>query len=315
MGLHLGDGEPGAARQGAGHGGGARQRRAPGRRARKEPAVPGILLGDELYARTLHVFVGSDVDVACPMCGVGPTGPMPKLKPFRVAGHFYTGMYEFDSKFAYVSLPEAQKFLGMLGEVTGIEVRTDDAERAREVADELARARPRLRRPVVGGAQPGALLGAQAGEDRHVPRAHVHHPGGVVLDLLQPDHGRRREGARDRHPEDHWRQDGAIMRVFILRGLVHRPAGHDIRAGLGLAGTCWALDFGLPLDPDVYYIDSLPVAMDPIAIAMVAVNLLAQGHQLHRDPVPVVPGGAHAPGRRPALRIARARQSTVVPLR
>ena len=66
------------------------------------PAVPGILLGEELYEHNLRVFIGSDVDVACPLCGVGPTGPMPKLKPFRVAGHFYSGMYEFDSKLAYV---------------------------------------------------------------------------------------------------------------------------------------------------------------------------------------------------------------------
>ena len=64
--------------------------------------LPGILLGEELYQRILRVFMGSEVDVACPMCGVGPVGPMPKLKPFRVAGHFYTGMYEFDSKLAYV---------------------------------------------------------------------------------------------------------------------------------------------------------------------------------------------------------------------
>ena len=37
--------------------------------------LPGILLGEELYQHILRVFVGSEVDVACPMCGVGPTGP------------------------------------------------------------------------------------------------------------------------------------------------------------------------------------------------------------------------------------------------
>ena len=31
--------------------------------------VPGILLGEELYERMLRVFLGSEVDVACPMCG------------------------------------------------------------------------------------------------------------------------------------------------------------------------------------------------------------------------------------------------------
>ena len=101
--------------------------------------LPGILLGEELYQHILRVFVGSEVDVACPMCGVGPVGPMPKLKPFRVAGHFYTGMYEFDSKLAYVSLRDAQKFLGMEGEVTGIEIRTTTPEAAIAVASEITR--------------------------------------------------------------------------------------------------------------------------------------------------------------------------------
>jgi len=48
--------------------------------------LPGILMGEELFQHILRVFVGSEVDVACPLCGVGPVGPMPKLKPFRVAG-------------------------------------------------------------------------------------------------------------------------------------------------------------------------------------------------------------------------------------
>ena len=98
------------------------------------PVLPGILLGDELYARTLRVYMGSDVDVACPMCGVGPTGPVPKMRPFRVAGHFYTGMYEFDSKLAYAALPDVQKFMGTPGEITGIEIRTRNPDAAREVA-------------------------------------------------------------------------------------------------------------------------------------------------------------------------------------
>jgi lipoprotein-releasing system permease protein len=44
---------------------------------------------------------------------------------------------------------------------------------------------------------------------------------------------------------------------------------------LGIA-TCVGLkSFGLPLDSDVYYIDRLPVSMDPIAISLVAFAGLA----------------------------------------
>src|SRR5262249_23919288 len=115
------------------------ERPGPGAEPAPKKVLPGVLLGEELFAHTLRGYMGSDVDIACPMCGIGPIGPMPKLKSFRVAGHFYTGMYVFDSKLAYVSLAEAQKLLGVQGEVTGIEVHTRTPEIARDVADEIAR--------------------------------------------------------------------------------------------------------------------------------------------------------------------------------
>src|SRR5205085_5635543 len=73
-------------------------------------------------------------------CGVGPTGPIPNQKTFRVVGLFKTGMYEFDTKIAYTALPAAQKFLSVPGEITGIEVRTSHLDRVPEVADQIRRA-------------------------------------------------------------------------------------------------------------------------------------------------------------------------------
>ena len=40
---------------------------------------------------------------------------MPKSRPFRVAGIFYSGMYEYDSKFVYILLDEAQRFFNVKG--------------------------------------------------------------------------------------------------------------------------------------------------------------------------------------------------------
>src|SRR5262249_32160653 len=99
---------------------------------------PGILLGTEL-AKNLRVYPGDDVDVACLACGIGPTGPLPNQKTFRVAGIFKTGMYEFDTKIAYAALPDAQKFLSLPGEITGIEIKTHDVYKAEQVADRLRR--------------------------------------------------------------------------------------------------------------------------------------------------------------------------------
>src|SRR6185436_12751517 len=46
-----------------------------GKKAKKEKPeiLPAIILGEELYAHTLRVFIGSEVEVACPMCRMGPT--------------------------------------------------------------------------------------------------------------------------------------------------------------------------------------------------------------------------------------------------
>src|SRR5262249_8084088 len=98
--------------------------------------VPGILLGYEL-AKNLRVYPGDDVDVACLACGIAPTGPLPNLKTFRVAGIFKTGMFEFDSKIAYTTIEDAQKFLSLPGEITGVEVKTYNLSTAEKVADRL----------------------------------------------------------------------------------------------------------------------------------------------------------------------------------
>ena len=56
-------------------------------------ALPGLLVGKEL-AKHLHLLVGDKINVISPMGNITPLGMMPKMKPFRVAGIFNTGMFE-----------------------------------------------------------------------------------------------------------------------------------------------------------------------------------------------------------------------------
>jgi lipoprotein-releasing system permease protein len=71
--------------------------------------LPGILLGEEL-AHSLKVFVGDRVHIINPIGrGTGPLGmPMPDVKAFRVAGIYYSGMYEYDTKWTYITIEDAQ---------------------------------------------------------------------------------------------------------------------------------------------------------------------------------------------------------------
>lgn len=98
--------------------------------------IPGIVLGKEL-ARSLGAAEGDTVYVISPKGMISPFGHMPTMKRFRVAAHFESGFYEYDSSLAYVHLKEAQKMLRMDDTVTGIEVRVDNIYAADQFARDI----------------------------------------------------------------------------------------------------------------------------------------------------------------------------------
>ena len=104
----------------------------------KEGDPPGIILGIEL-AKHLSVSLNDSIQVISPLGTVTPMGMMPKMKRFRVKGIFYSGMYEFDNTMAYVSLESAQKFFSMGDRVTGIEIKTNDMYKVKEIGREIRR--------------------------------------------------------------------------------------------------------------------------------------------------------------------------------
>jgi lipoprotein-releasing system permease protein len=107
-------------------------------RGGKEGDPPGIILGVEL-AKHLSVSLNDSIQVISPLGTVTPMGMMPKMKRFRVKGIFYSGMYEFDNTMAYVSLESAQKFFSMGDRVTGIEIKTNDIYKVKEIGREIRR--------------------------------------------------------------------------------------------------------------------------------------------------------------------------------
>ena len=104
----------------------------------KEGDSPGIILGVEL-AKHLSVTLNDTIQVISPLGTVTPMGMMPKMRRFRVKGIFYSGMYEFDNTMAYVSLESAQKFFSMGDRVTGIEIKTNDIYKVKEIGQEIRR--------------------------------------------------------------------------------------------------------------------------------------------------------------------------------
>jgi len=62
---------------------------------------------------------------------------VPKMRKFEVAGLFDAGMYDYNTGFVYIALPEAQKFFDMQGRVSGIQARVDEIYQADRIASSI----------------------------------------------------------------------------------------------------------------------------------------------------------------------------------
>ncbi len=236
----------------------------------KEEAMPGLIVGQEL-ARALRLVVGDRVTVVSPRGDLGPTGLIPKTRPFRIAGIFYSGMYEYDMKHAYIDLGVAQSFLRAEGRISGIEIKVEDVERAPALAATLASTIGqdglRVRDWKMMNQQ---LFGALALEKLAMF---------ITLGIAILIAGFSVFGTLTLLVQEKRREVGilkamgtsarGVIRIFVIEGLLIGAAGGLMGLGLGFVLTFAAEHFGIRMNPEVYYIDKLPVHLDPTEFALV----------------------------------------------
>lgn len=235
--------------------------------------LPGIILGEDL-GELLKVYPGDRVYLINPIGGgTGPMGiPTPYVRPYRVAAFFDSGMYEYDNKWVYISIPDAQDFLKTGDTVTGIEARVSDIDAVDKMADDLEKtlsypftvmhwksmnrnlfAALKLEKVVMG-----LILSLI------VAVASLNIAGTLILIVLT----RTREIAILKAMGA---SNGIVRVVFMLEGVIVGTVGSTLGTIVGLAG-CWGLKrYEYPLDTDVYYLDKLPVVVDYPTVALVAV--------------------------------------------
>lgn len=260
--------------------------------------LPGIILGKGL-AETLRVYPGDRVHVINPIGGgFGALGvPMPTTRSFRVTALVHTGMYEYDTKWSFVTLGDAQAFMQMPGEATAVEVRVEES-RLWKVADIGWQVEEALQHPFFTKnwlTMNEALFRALAMEKwvmgiilaQIVTVAAL----GIVTNLVVMVITRGREisilkamGATSR----------MIRLIFVLEGVSVGLVGTGLGVVLGLAGCEFLSRYRYPLDTNVYYLDSLPVVVVPETVAVVALGaviicflatLYPSGRAARLDPV------------------------------
>jgi lipoprotein-releasing system permease protein len=104
--------------------------------ARSDNAPPGVIIGEDL-ARKLAVSVGEPITMVNPLGEETPLGMVPKMKKFEVVGLFDAGMYDYNTGFVYIALPDAQKFFDMPGRISGVQVRVDEIYNADRISSAI----------------------------------------------------------------------------------------------------------------------------------------------------------------------------------
>jgi lipoprotein-releasing system permease protein len=238
-----------------------------------------VVLG-KLLAGRLNAYPGDRVTLATVPGGkVSPVTGMPNFRvvQFEVTGLFESGMYEYDNSYVFLSLDAAQSLADLGDAVTGIEVKTRDRWEAKRVAEALADSLGFPYRTVDWQEQNGSLFKALKLEKLGMA---------VILLLIVLVAAFNIVSTLTMVVADKTREIGilramgmkavSVRRIFFLQGLVIGLVGTILGLALGL-GVALALDKYkfITLDPTVYFIDHLPVAIQASDVALIVLSSLA----------------------------------------
>jgi lipoprotein-releasing system permease protein len=237
---------------------------------------PRIAIGNEM-SRNLNLTVGSYLNIISPLGSLTPMGRLPRMKPFRVAAIFHSGMYEFDATLVYTSIPGLQEFLGLGDRVTGLEVEVQDLYAAPEIGEAIQKKLgPRF--SARDWIQMNRNLFAALKLERIamfiiLTLIILVAAFGIASTLFMMVMKKTRDIAILK-TMGATRQ--SIMQIFILKGLTIGVIGTTLGLGLGL-GLCGLLkryEF-IKLPRDVFYISTLPVQIQGLDVVSIIAAALA----------------------------------------
>ena len=234
--------------------------------------VPGIILGRNLADR-LRASVGDEIVLASPFgTKATPLGAIPKIRKYSLAGVFNSGLYEFDASFSFISLSEAQAFYGLGNDASGIEVGIEQVFEAEAMKEKvLAR---------LGGYPYRINTWIDLNSNLFTWMKLEKIGMGLILLLIVLIAAFNIIGALIMVVMEKKREIGilksmgasnrTILMIFMTTGTEIGVLGIGIGVLAGLGAT-WALDrYPLDLPGDVYFLNSLPVLLQPLDVVLVA---------------------------------------------
>src|SRR5438034_555341 len=202
---------------------------------------------------------------------------VPQFHRYEVTGIFDTGMYEYDNSYVALDRRVAQRFAGLDSAVTGVEVRLADPWKAREFAVRLEEDLLYPYRALDWQTQNQSLFSALKLEKLAMA---------FVVFLICVVAAFNVVGTLTMVVRDKTREIGillamglkqrSIRRIFLAQGILVGLIGTSLGVGLGLlVGGMVNRGHWIPIDPSIYFIDHLPVRMQPLdALSVIAASLL-----------------------------------------
>ena len=249
------------------------------RRSKGDGIPDAVLVGDEM-AKELAVRVGSRVQLITPIGRMTPAGRVPGILATRVGGIFYSGNYEYDRKNVYAPLHVVQAFLRTGDRVSGIEIKLENV-------DQLAAGEAAVQAALESAGRAGELQ-VETWQDLNqnlfsaMLLEKIAMSIGLLFVVLVASFGilasnlmsvleKAQEIAILKAMGS---SDLQVQRIFVAQGLCVGLVGATCGLLVGLA-VCVGLDrFGFPFDDNVYYIQQLPVVVQPLEVLVIGIAAL-----------------------------------------
>ncbi|MBS1551826.1 MAG: ABC transporter permease [Bacteroidetes bacterium] len=232
-----------------------------------------LLIGDKL-AKKMNIDTGTKL-IVFGLNGIpSPVNP-PKIKQFIVSGIYETGLREFDDLIIYTNLKTAQRLFELNDNVTGIEMTLDSIDRVESVVAKIKKdigypyypkSLFKIFRPIftwveLQKAPTPIILGLI------IIVATFNIVGTLLMLVLEKTQSigtLKSLGAGN----------GQIMKIFLYDGLIIGITGIILGNILGL-GLCFIeLKYKLFSLPEIYYLKSVPILIQPEYVILVSLITL-----------------------------------------
>jgi lipoprotein-releasing system permease protein len=221
--------------------------------------------------------VGDTLNIVSPVGSSGSLNAVmmtPKIRTVRVVAIFQSGMYEYDSSLAYLSLAEAQKFFNMGAASTGIEVKVDDIFQAAAISHAIeqslgfpywARDWMQLNRNLFSALKlEKTMMFLLLVLIITVASFNIISTLTMIVTEKQREIAILKAMGATR---------GAIMRIFMLNGLIIGVTGTAIGIPLGYA-FLYLIEKYWTFDQTVYYIAHIPVHIQALDVLLVSCSAI-----------------------------------------